>query len=304
MSRSFSREDLDDAVLNPRLEREQARTGTITASLLWNGPSDLDLHAVVKLSGGKSEHIYYESKQGTGGTLDVDANARDTETKDEPVENIYWDKPPEGEYTISVHHFKQRSEAKVPFRVVLKLPEEILDYEGALVKKQSAKCFNFAVDGDRSIRMGKVASARIIRKPSTMQPMMATTRAVKAMKALKPLKVMTNAMKATKVIKKPMKPMKVSTVARGKLGKAQVFKGLRLSTSGGLKKEHLMLNKEGKVVSKRSHAAGVKSFQRIKAWMTACNQARSELGIVGFSPVKNGTPFYAKALELYQAERS
>ena len=44
---------------------------------------------------------------------------------------------------------------------------------------------------------------------------------------------------------------KVSIVGKGKMAKSQVFKGRKVRTVGGLKKEHLKKNKNGKVVSKK-----------------------------------------------------
>ena len=41
-----------------------------------------------------------------------------------------------------------------------------------------------------------------------------------------------------------------------------VWKGQADHTAGGLRKEHLMLNKRGKVVSIRAHKAGLIAFKR------------------------------------------
>ncbi|CAE7724493.1 TTN [Symbiodinium pilosum] len=66
-----------------------------------------------------------------------------------------------------------------------------------------------------------------------------------------------------------------------------------------------MKNKRGKVVSKKSHAAGKKNYQNISTWTEAVLKARKELGIKGFCAVggktAQGKALYAKAKSLYAA---
>eukprot|EP00450_Noctiluca_scintillans_P000051 CAMPEP_0194493454 /NCGR_PEP_ID=MMETSP0253-20130528/11663_1 /TAXON_ID=2966 /ORGANISM="Noctiluca scintillans" /LENGTH=298 /DNA_ID=CAMNT_0039334439 /DNA_START=98 /DNA_END=994 /DNA_ORIENTATION=- len=295
MSRSFSRENLNDSVLNPRLQREGAQTGEITASLLWNGTCDLDLHATVKPDAGKKEHIYCRHKQGTGGQLDVDANA--SSTVEEPVENIYWDKPPKGSYTISVNLYKIRGSpagGKVPFRVQLKLPKETLDYEGTLKNKEQVVCFKFFVGEDSKITMGKLALPKITRKRSVIRAPM------KSMKTTSVMKV-----KAMKTMAKAMKTMKATTamktIARGRLAKVRVFQGKFKKTSGGLTKDALMKNSRGKVVSKAKSAKSKKLYRKhLQPWHESWKNAKAELGLTGFALCKKGTPFYIKIMEKYK----
>lgn len=47
--------------------------------------------------------------------------------------------------------------------------------------------------------------------------------------------------------------------------KAEVFHGTAKHTSGGLKKKDLMKTKKGRIVSRRKHAAGLKSIKRLFA---------------------------------------
>merc|ERR1712150_254719 len=96
---------------------------------------------------------------------------------------------------------------------------------------------------------------------------------------------------------KAMKAMKVSKVATGKMRKFLVFKGSKEKTGGGLKKEQLMLNKKGKVVSKALSARAKKSFANnpLKKFGDALKQARQELGITGFCAV-DGQTAQGKAL--------
>jgi hypothetical protein len=44
--------------------------------------------------------------------------------------------------------------------------------------------------------------------------------------------------------------------------KSQVFHGNAEKTSGGLKRDDLMKNKRGRIVSKRKHALGIIAFKR------------------------------------------
>merc|ERR1719350_2592032 len=95
------------------------------------------------------------------------------------------------------------------------------------------------------------------------------------------------AMKAMKVAMKAMKSMKVkrmSTIARGKLAKALVFRGSKQKTSGGLTKDTLTKNKTGRIVSKSKSARGKKNWANsaLKRWIDAVKQARKELKVAGF----------------------
>ena len=62
-----------------------------------------------------------------------------------------------------------------------------------------------------------------------------------------------------------------------------------------------MINKNGRLVSKKQHARGRKQFKNIRGWINAVSKARKALGITGFCAVKKGTPLYIKAREFYCA---
>merc|ERR1719310_2077302 len=96
-----------------------------------------------------------------------------------------------------------------------------------------------------------------------------------------------------------MKAKKISIIAKGKYAKAVVFRGGKEKTASGLKKSDLMRSRTGKLVSKKSHAAGKKAYKHIKAWTDACQKARKELGVKGFMPFKKGSALYKKAKEFY-----
>ena len=120
---------------------------------------------------------------------------------------------------------------------------------------------------------------------------------MKSKKSMKAKKSMKSGMKRKKAMKK-------SVIAKGKRGKNSVYRGTKVKTSGGLKKSDLMKNKNGKVVSKRSHAHGVNAYKRISKWTAAVNKARKDLKIKGFCPVggktQKGKALLAKTRSYYK----
>ncbi len=46
--------------------------------------------------------------------------------------------------------------------------------------------------------------------------------------------------------------------------RAQVWHGTAKKTSGGLTKNHLMMNKHGRIVSKKKHASGKKTIKNLR----------------------------------------
>ena len=58
-------------------------------------------------------------------------------------------------------------------------------------------------------------------------------------------------------------------------------------------------------MSKKSHAAGKKHFEKVRAWIEAVGAARKELGIKGFCAVggtsAQGKALYAKAKAIHAA---
>ena len=107
-----------------------------------------------------------------------------------------------------------------------------------------------------------------------------------------------NAMKAAKAMK-AMKAKSDLKIAKGKTARSVVFRGSKEKTATGLKKSDLMKSKTGKIVTKKSHAAGKKAFANIKGWTAAVQRARKALGVKGFQAVKKGSPLYWKAMEIW-----
>merc|ERR1719336_3230019 len=113
------------------------------------------------------------------------------------------------------------------------------------------------------------------------------------------------AMKAMKVAMKAMKAKRTSTIARGKLAKALVFRGSKQKTTGGLTKDTLTKSKTGRIVSKSRSAWGKKNWANsaLKRWIDAVKQARKELKVAGFCAVNGktttGKAVYAKAKAIF-----
>merc|ERR1712188_104431 len=109
-------------------------------------------------------------------------------------------------------------------------------------------------------------------------------------KAMKAMKAMA-AMKAMRAMKKKA----VSKIAKGRFAKSVVFRGSKAKTVGGLTKSDLVMNKRGKIVSKKTSANGKKNYANIKGWTVACQKARKALDVKGFVAIKKGTALYKKA---------
>merc|ERR1719411_278089 len=67
----------------------------------------------------------------------------------------------------------------------------------------------------------------------------------------------------------------------------KVWNGTSKFTKGGLTKADLMLNKRGKVVSKKMFKNGQR-LNKNNTWMTCVMKARKELGITGFCLMNRG----------------
>jgi len=172
----------------------------------------------------------------------------------------------------------------------------------------------------------KVAAMKAATKALKAKPMKAMTAMKKVIKAkamkATPMKAMTamktvmkdkpmKAMKAMKTVMKAKamkkKAMKKSVIAKGKLAKAMVLRGSKVRTVGGLKKENLKKNKQGKIVSKKASDRAKKAYvgSAIQKWTTAVQKAKKELNLKGMVPVggktAQGRALYAKAKAIYKA---
>ena len=97
-----SRDEVDE-----RRADAGGRTGELTVSLAWNTTDDLDL--AVREPGGTI--IYHKNRRSaSGGELDVDRNFGTIENS--PIENVFWEVPPRGEYTIVVSLYERRATSR------------------------------------------------------------------------------------------------------------------------------------------------------------------------------------------------
>merc|ERR1719362_2584514 len=123
------------------------------------------------------------------------------------------------------------------------------------------------------------------------------------MKAMKAMKA-TKAMSAVKAMRK-VKTTRKSKVARGRFARSMVLRGVggKEKTTSGLRKEDLMRNKRGKVVSKKASSRGRIAFKKISKWTAAIVAARKALAMTGFVAIngntREGKALYAKAKALY-----
>ncbi len=115
--------DADDA----RLADRGAREGELTISLFWDTPADLDLH--VTCPGGAT--INYKNTAGCGGKLDVDSNLNQRTAVADPVENIYFDTPQGGPYSILVNLYSRHNQSGPQnFRVRVRQGDKVENFSG------------------------------------------------------------------------------------------------------------------------------------------------------------------------------
>ena len=77
--------------------------GEITITMIWNTNDDLDIHCLTP----SGAHIYFGEKNIGGGTLDIDRQV--SVLVPEPVENIFFPTPDEGEYRVWVENYNDRT---------------------------------------------------------------------------------------------------------------------------------------------------------------------------------------------------
>ena len=83
--------------------RQAERTGNngaLKVTLLWDFQGDIDLH--IKQPNGKEIYFQNPKDSSTGGFLDVD----NQNGGNGAAENIYWENPQKGEYTVSLVYYQ------------------------------------------------------------------------------------------------------------------------------------------------------------------------------------------------------
>ncbi|MBI3875465.1 MAG: hypothetical protein HY300_05810 [Verrucomicrobia bacterium] len=131
--------------LTKRLQREEAKTGDVQLSLMWDNENDLDLHCIDP----NGEHIYFgHKKSASGGELDVDMNARPPYSN-KPVENIYWPSggAPMGHYQVFVHHYARHAGADTTaFTVGVKAAGKVREFKGSVSVYQTNTVHEFTLE--------------------------------------------------------------------------------------------------------------------------------------------------------------
>lgn len=110
-------------------QRVKSAGGNVTApfrvSLGWFNFDDLDIH-VIEPSGNE---IWYNSKRSSsGGFLDIDMNAGGQSSRD-AVENICWNKPPDGDYKVYVKQYQRRESIDVGFELEVENNGSVSNYK-------------------------------------------------------------------------------------------------------------------------------------------------------------------------------
>lgn len=92
--------EVTDTTEEVRQAQEVGKTGNLKVTLLWDFFGDIDLH-VTQPNG---YEIFYDNRTDseTGGYLDVD----NVNGGNGSAENIYWEKPQKGNYSISLVYYQ------------------------------------------------------------------------------------------------------------------------------------------------------------------------------------------------------
>ncbi len=107
-----------------------ASDGKFEITLVWNGREDLDLHVFCA-----DGHIFYGSRMGCGGLLDIDRNSKKSEAIENPVEHVVWqDDPPPGDYRVEVVLFDRYElpQRNIPFNVIIRDQNGQREYKGQI----------------------------------------------------------------------------------------------------------------------------------------------------------------------------
>lgn len=150
----------------------------------------------------------------------------------------------------------------------------------------------------RVTRRAAVRKARVPRAPKKAATRRVTRRAARRARVPKAPK----RRRTTRRSRKRVTRKRAARKPRIKYGSMRrVFKGTADKTKGGLLKKDLMMNKRGKIVSKKQHTQAAKRFKKsgLFKWVAATQRARKELGLTGFVACKKGTAYYKLAKKYY-----
>lgn len=123
--------------IKQRVKRAGGNTNAaLRVSLAWSNYDDLDIHAYCP-----DGHIYFGNKQGI---LDVDMNAGGGRSR-EPVENLSWIRPRNGDYCIEVNQYSRRETANVGFTLEVECQGRVQQFSYAPGVTGTIKCISFAI---------------------------------------------------------------------------------------------------------------------------------------------------------------
>lgn len=128
----------DESDLDAVLQDLGAGTGEITVSMLWDTDDDLDLH----MSTPDGSEIYYSNREAGGGYLDVDANVGGR-TMDNPVENIYFESPQTGSYSIWIENYSDRTDGPTNYIVRVTAGGESQTFSGTIDGETTVQIASF-----------------------------------------------------------------------------------------------------------------------------------------------------------------
>jgi len=149
-----------------RVQRQGGKRGVITVSLIWDGPSDLDLHVYIRgrhrqpeLECSVKEHVFYKTPECMWAQLDVDANRDEQNLMNDPCENVCSTAPPHlGKYLVNVQLFKRRQAGPIPYTVVVEYGDTTDIYEGVLAanmpSRHTQRASQFQFKHDKHYRIG------------------------------------------------------------------------------------------------------------------------------------------------------
>ena len=131
---------ITDSSIKQRVFKAGGKTdGVLRVSLSWKSHDDLDIH----IHDPRKRHIYYANRLNL---LDVDMNACRIEK--DPVENVTWSNPVDGDYKVIVNNFRQR-DCSNPEGFVIELDSqgdvEHFEYPHKLRNKRNVICFTMTV---------------------------------------------------------------------------------------------------------------------------------------------------------------
>ena len=97
--------------------------------------------------------------------------------------------------------------------------------------------------------------------------------------------------------------MVARSVATGSFKHVMVFNGWRVKTKSGKTAADYMRNNARKIVLKSRHLRGKVAYKNIYRWTVATQQARKEMNLTGFVPMRGATPqgqaLYAKTMAIW-----